>query len=162
MSIVLEAGSWQNCPVLGSHFNGKRQLRQEVFPDDTRVKNPPDNAGDVGSIPGSGRSSREGNCSPLQYSCLWNPMDRGTQRAVVYGVAKSWTWLTMQTHTHTHTPAYWVFGRSARRLESILIWREVETASWKLPHDYRCNKCYRFWTLSWPSLKVIPCSQFSW
>ena len=35
------------------------------------------NAGDLGSIPGSGRSSGEGNGNPLQYSCLENPMDRG-------------------------------------------------------------------------------------
>ena len=35
------------------------------------------NAGDLGSIPGSGRSSGEGNGTPLQYSCLENPMDRG-------------------------------------------------------------------------------------
>ena len=34
-------------------------------------------AGDVSSIPGSGRSPGEGNCNPLQYSCLGNPMDRG-------------------------------------------------------------------------------------
>ena len=34
-------------------------------------------AGDAGSIPGSGRSPREGNGNPLQYSCLGNPMDRG-------------------------------------------------------------------------------------
>ena len=41
------------------------------------VKNLPANAGDAGSIPGSGRSPGEGNGSPLQYSCLENPMDRG-------------------------------------------------------------------------------------
>ena len=36
------------------------------------------NAGDLGSIPGSGRSPGEGNGNPLQYSCLENPMDRGS------------------------------------------------------------------------------------
>jgi len=41
------------------------------------VKNPPDNAGDTGSIPGSGRFPGRGNGNPLQYSCLENPMDRG-------------------------------------------------------------------------------------
>ena len=40
------------------------------------VKNPPANAGDVGSIPGSGRFPGGGNDIPLQYSCLENPMDR--------------------------------------------------------------------------------------
>ena len=41
------------------------------------VKNPPANAGDVGSVLGSGRSPAEGNGNPPQYSCLGNPMDRG-------------------------------------------------------------------------------------
>ena len=48
-------------------------------------------AGDLGSIPGSGRAPREGNGNPLQYSCLGNPMDRGARRATVHGIAKSWT-----------------------------------------------------------------------
>ena len=43
------------------------------FPGGSVVKNPPANAGDVGSIPGSGRSPGEGNGNPLQYSCLENP-----------------------------------------------------------------------------------------
>ena len=46
------------------------------------------NAGDPGSIPGLGRSPGEGNGNPLQYSCLENPMDRGTWQATVYGVAR--------------------------------------------------------------------------
>ena len=46
---------------------------------------------DVGSIPGSGRSSGEGHGNPLQYSCLENPMDRGAWRAIIHGIAKSWT-----------------------------------------------------------------------
>ena len=41
------------------------------------VKNPPTSAGDMGLIPGSGRSLGEGDDNPLQYSCLGNPMDRG-------------------------------------------------------------------------------------
>ena len=58
------------------------------------VKNPPANAGDTGNmglIPGSGRSTGGGNGKPFQYSCLENPMDRGSQRAIVYGVTKSQT-----------------------------------------------------------------------
>ena len=50
------------------------------------VKNPPANAGDGGDdvlIPGSGRSPRVGNGSPLQYACLQNPMDRGAWWAIV-------------------------------------------------------------------------------
>ena len=58
------------------------------------VKNLPVNVGDirdVGSIPRSGRSPGEGNGSPLQYSCLENPRDRGAWRATVYSVTKSRT-----------------------------------------------------------------------
>ena len=53
------------------------------------VKNPPANAGDAGSIPGSGRSPREGNRNSLQHSCLENPMDRGAWWATVQGVTES-------------------------------------------------------------------------
>ena len=55
------------------------------------VKNRPDNTGDIrdmGSIPGLGRSSREGNGNPLQYSCFGNPVDRGAWQNTVLGVAK--------------------------------------------------------------------------
>ena len=52
------------------------------------VKNLPANAGDVGSIPGLGRSPGEGNGNPLQYSCLGNLMDRGAWRATVHGVSR--------------------------------------------------------------------------
>ena len=55
------------------------------------VKSLPANAGDMGSIPGSGRSLGEGNGNPLQYSCLKNSMDRGACRATVHGVAKNRT-----------------------------------------------------------------------
>ena len=62
------------------------------------------NAGDVGSIPGSGRSPGEGNGNPLQYSCLGNPKDKGARWATVHGVAKNRT----QQHTHTHAYVAWV------------------------------------------------------
>ena len=55
------------------------------------------NAGDPGSIPGSGRSPGEGNGNPLEYSCLENPMDREAWRATVHWVAKSWTQLSDYT-----------------------------------------------------------------
>ena len=48
-------------------------------------------AGDPGSIPGLGRSAREGNGNPLQYSCLDNSTDIEAWQATVRGVAKSWT-----------------------------------------------------------------------
>ena len=48
-------------------------------------------AGDVGSIPGSGRFPGVGNGNPLQYSCLEDSIDRGAWQATVHGMAKSWT-----------------------------------------------------------------------
>ena len=57
------------------------------------VKNPPVNAGDVGSIPGLGRSPGGGHGNPFQYFCLENPKDRGVWWVTVHGVAKRWTQL---------------------------------------------------------------------
>ena len=70
------------------------------------TKNPPANAGDakdMGSIPGSGRSSREGNGNPFQYSYLGNLMDRGAWQATDLEVTKNQTQLSVHAHTHTHT-----------------------------------------------------------
>ena len=65
------------------------------------------NAGDPGSIPGSGRSPGEGNGNPLQYSCLENPMDGGIWWAIVHEVTKSWTRLGDFTHfTSPYIPKY--------------------------------------------------------
>ena len=58
------------------------------FLGDSVVKNMLVNAGDMGSIPGPGRSPKEGNGKPLQYSCLENPMDRGAWWATVHRVSK--------------------------------------------------------------------------
>ena len=58
------------------------------------------NVGDLGSIPGLGRSPGEGNGNPLQYSCLENPMDGGAWWATVHGVAKSQTRLSDFTSLH--------------------------------------------------------------
>ena len=55
----------------------------------SEVKASAHNVGDLGLIPGSGRSSGEGNGNPLQYSCLENPMDGGAWWVIVHGVAKS-------------------------------------------------------------------------
>ena len=58
------------------------------------VKNPPASVGDLGLIPGSGKSPGEGNDDPLQHPCLENPMDRGDWRATVHRVTKSQTQLS--------------------------------------------------------------------
>ena len=60
-------------------------------PGGSEIKASASNAGDLGLIPGSGRSPVKGNGNPLQDSCLENPMDRGAQQATVHGVAKSRT-----------------------------------------------------------------------
>ena len=74
------------------------------FPGGLVVKNLLANAGDMGSIPGSGRSPgsfQDGN--PLQYSCLGNPMDTGAWKATVHGVTRSRTRLSDFTFTfHFH------------------------------------------------------------
>ena len=56
-----------------------------------KKKNSPANAEDTGLNPGSGRSPGERNDSPLQYSCLEDPMDRRASQAPFHGVAKGWT-----------------------------------------------------------------------
>ena len=71
------------------------------FPGGSEIKVSACNAGDLGSIPGSGRSPGEGNGNPLQYSCLENLMDGGAWWATVHRVAKSRTRLSDFTHTHS-------------------------------------------------------------
>ena len=66
------------------------------FPDGSDGKESTYNAGDLGSIPGSGRSPGERHGNPLQYSCLENPMDRGAWWAIVHGVTQS----DMAKHAH--------------------------------------------------------------
>ena len=58
------------------------------FPGGSDGKESACNAGDVGSIPGLGRSPGGGNGNPVQYSCLGNLMDRGAWQATVHGVAE--------------------------------------------------------------------------
>ena len=58
------------------------------FPGGSVVMNPPANAEDIYSIPGSGRSPGKGNGNPLQYSCLENSVDRRAWQAIVCGVTK--------------------------------------------------------------------------
>ena len=65
------------------------------FPGGSDSKESACNAGDLGSLPGCGRSPGEMNGYLFQCSCLENPMDRGAQWATAHGVAKSQTWLTL-------------------------------------------------------------------
>ena len=99
------------------------------------------NAGDLSLIPGLGRSLRERNDYPPQYSCLEIPMDRGAWWATVHGVTNRHNWACMQTgrqtqthtHTHTHTKGYittnWIPSIEGYYLSTIqfcfLIWVNV-------------------------------------
>ena len=71
------------------------------FPRGSEIKASAWNAGDLGSIPGSGRSPGEGNDNPLQCSCLENPMEGGTWWATMHGVAKR-SDTTVQLHFNFH------------------------------------------------------------
>ena len=76
-------------PFLSLSFPGGSDGKASVY-----------NMGDLGSIPGSGRSPGGGNGNTLQYSCLENPMDGGTWWAIDHGVAKSQTQLSKFTSLH--------------------------------------------------------------
>ena len=93
--LVMDREAW--CAVIHSvaknrtRLSDRTELNDEIgFPGDSLVRNPPVNVGDTSSISGSGRSPREGNGTPLQYSCLQNPMDKEACR-IVQEVAKSQT-----------------------------------------------------------------------
>ena len=68
------------------------------------------NAGDMGLIPGSGRSPGIGNGAPLQYSCLGNPIDREAWQSTVHGATKSWTRLSIVSHYIIGAP--WNFAKT--------------------------------------------------
>ena len=74
---------------LGRIYIRERAHRAWAFPGVLDGKEFSCNPGDPHSIPGSGRSPREGTGNPLQYSCLGNPMDRGARWATVYRVTES-------------------------------------------------------------------------
>ena len=84
-------------PILAvMNYHKFSRLKQHMcgFPDGSVGKESACSAGDtgdVGSIPGSGRSPGRGHGNPLHYSCLENSMDRGAWWATVLGVAKNWT-----------------------------------------------------------------------
>jgi len=67
-------------------LEGQQKLREDQK---QGVKNLPASAGDVGSIPGSGRFPGVGDGNPPQYSCLENSMHRGARQATVHGIAES-------------------------------------------------------------------------
>ena len=100
------------------------------------VKNPPIIAGDTGSIPRSGRSPGGGHGNPLQYSCIENPMDRGTWQTAVPGVAKSWTRLKQLSTSHVmYWTLYWKW-----KAEWLSGYRVVVSVSVTDPCDHWADR----------------------
>ena len=74
------------------------------------------NAGDPGSIPGSGRSPGEGNDYPLHYFSLENSMDRGAWQTTIHGVSKSWTGLSDEhLHSSWFITVKWIRSRISKK-----------------------------------------------
>ena len=95
--------SWIFYSKISKHHIKQWEICHRLYlPGGSEVKASACNAGDLGSIPGSGRSPGEGNGNPFQYSCLENPMDGGAWWATVHGVAKSQTWLSNFTSLHKY------------------------------------------------------------
>ena len=80
------------------------QIQRDVLPslEAQIIKKLPASAGDLSSIPGSGRCPGGGNGNPLQYSCLGNLLDRGAWWATVHGVTKEW-YTTLQWNNNSKT-----------------------------------------------------------
>ena len=108
------------------------------FSGGSEVKASACNAGDVGSIPGSGRSPGEGNGNPLQYSCLENPMDGGAWWARVHGVAQSRTRLSNFTFTFiwysrrdkAKTQMYWYLIQKLYQFILNMGWAKKRWLGW--------------------------------
>ena len=93
------------------------------FPGGSDGKESACNAGDLGSVPGSGISPEEGNGYPLQYSCLENSMDRGVWWATVYGAQRVGHDWVPNIHTHTHV------NYTSIKMEKIQL-SSVQLFSW--------------------------------
>ena len=97
----LKTSNWIGASREGRHFPGSSAAKASAC-----------NTGDLGSIPGLGRSPGEGNGNPLQYSCLENPMDGGAWWAKVHRVTKSRTQLSDFTFKGTSRGFPWFCPRS--------------------------------------------------
>ena len=107
------------------------------------------NAGDTGSIPGSGRSPGRGDGNPLQYSCLWNPMDRGAWWATVHGISELDTTSQLNNKQQTHLHIEWV---------RKYLYQNVETNPCHKRH-HRHNTADQKWT---PDLQIVSEENMIW
>ena len=130
-------------------------LRDEISvswgsPSNSDSKESTCNAGDLGLIPGLGRSAEEGHSNPLQYSCLENPMDRGAWQATIHRVEQSQTQLN-QLSINTHTSVTWVALDLSNTSEAP---GKIQTAT---PQNYQSEPPKSLWaqilvhTQSWGS-----------
>ena len=102
------------------------------------------NAGDLGSIPGLGRSLGEGNSYPLQYSCLENPMDRGAWQATVQGVARVGHTLV------TRPPPRWIRVGSSVDMTGVFMRRKSTQT-----HTQHCRQSLN-WCILTASMPRVP------
>ena len=120
------------------------------------VKNLPANAGHVGLIPGLGGSPGEGNGNSLQYSCLGNPMDRGTWWATVHGVTKE---LDMTQHLNNNK-----IDSSVQLLSRVQLfetpWSAARQASLSITNSQSLLKLMSIESVM-PSNHLILCCPFS-
>ena len=108
-SVFNDIRKWLLCHFIG--FPGGSDGEESAY-----------NAGDLGSVPGLGRSAGEGNGYPLHYSFLENPMDRGAWWATIHGVTKSQTRLK-QLNVHTSWKQHEGFSHSGVAENQDLLWR---------------------------------------
>ena len=104
----------------------------EGFPGGSEVKASACNAGDLGLIPGLGRSPGEGNGNPLLYFCLGNPTDRGAWWPTVHGVAKSQTRLS----NFTFTFCFW------KNDGKNIMYEKLNIGDLSIPKNIFCNFFY--------------------
>ena len=123
------------------------------------------NAGNVrnmGSIPGSGRSPEEGNGSPLQYSCLENPTDRGAWWATVHGVAKSWTQLKRLSMHIAHTQSVLLIPSSGLQWASLMAQMVKNPPAMQETWVPSLSGKF-FWRRKWqPTLVLLPGKSQGW
>ena len=122
------------------------------FPGGSEVKASACNTGDLGSVPGLGRSPGEGNGNPLQYSCLKNPMDGEAWWATIHGVAKSWTRLSDFTSLHFYLlfrfSLHW-WAKKKVILRSVIVFVDFSIEHSKIIYNYTQYKLYWKYRLFW-------------
>ena len=136
--------------------------------------NLPANTGDLGSVPGSGRSPGKGNGNSLQYSCLKNPTDRGAWQAMVHGMTRVGHYLAVSFFFNVIFCLFNSFSFLCTLLYTLVLLKSLSWFfKWNFPHKYIRNSitfifwivfswtflsfCYNlFWLLTWPPVKCLP------